>query len=167
MPGRPLLYVTHDQEEAFCHGRSGGGAQRRGVEQIGAPQEIYCSPASPFVARFLDMSNFLTGEITSRRWTGCFVQCIGPFPVNHLDRGAVSVLIRPDAARLDGSGSVQLKGELLEHSFRGTSQRIRLGVGEIVLSFDFPTSTPLPLPGSPLQISLDPEQGMIIFPPEG
>ncbi|MBN2147922.1 MAG: TOBE domain-containing protein, partial [Anaerolineales bacterium] len=138
-----------------------------GVEQIGAPQEIYCSPASPFVARFLDMSNILPGEILVDGEQAVLSSTLGRFPVSHPSRGAVSLLVRPDAARLDGMGSVQLIGELLEHSFRGTSQRIRLGVGEIVLSFDFPTSTPLPPPGSKLRISLDPEQGVIIFPPEG
>jgi putative spermidine/putrescine transport system ATP-binding protein len=57
--GITFIYVTHDQEEAlamsdriavFNHGR---------VAQVGAPDELYDHPASPFVAGFVGVSNFL------------------------------------------------------------------------------------------------------------
>ncbi|MBN2146502.1 MAG: ABC transporter ATP-binding protein, partial [Anaerolineales bacterium] len=41
------IYVTHDQEEAFVLADRVVVMNAGGVEQIGAPQEIYCSPASP------------------------------------------------------------------------------------------------------------------------
>lgn len=60
--GITMLYVTHDQEEAL------GLADRMVVmnvghiEQIGAPEEVYARPATPFVARFLGRANLLCGE---------------------------------------------------------------------------------------------------------
>jgi ABC-type Fe3+/spermidine/putrescine transport system ATPase subunit len=134
------------------------------VEQIGTPQAIYCSPATPFVARFLDMSNLLAGEITVEGGRAVLISTLGRFPTSHSARGKVNMLIRPDAARLDGSGVVNLDGKLLEHSFRGSSQRIQMQIGDQILSFDFPTSTDLPAVGSNLYISLDPNQAILIFP---
>jgi ABC-type Fe3+/spermidine/putrescine transport system ATPase subunit len=157
------IYVTHDQEEAFVLADRVVVMNAGRVEQIGTPQEIYCSPASPFVARFLDMSNILPGEITLNGGQPVLSTVLGRFPTSHPARGAVSVLIRPDAARLDGSGSIHLQCEVLEHTFRGSIQRIRVQIGDSVLSFDFPTSITLPAAGSALQISLDPEQGILIF----
>jgi ABC-type Fe3+/spermidine/putrescine transport system ATPase subunit len=157
------IYVTHDQEEAFVLADRVVVMNIGLIEQIGTPQEIYCSPASPFVARFLDMSNILPGEIIEENGQPVIVSNLGRFPVSHPARGAVSLLIRPDAARLDGTGSVQLAGKLLDHSFRGSSQRVRVQVLDQVLSFDFPTSTNLPAVGEQLAISVVPDEGIEIF----
>ena len=35
------------------------------IEQIGTPEEIYSTPASPFVADFIGVMNFMQGEIFS------------------------------------------------------------------------------------------------------
>ncbi|HZX28129.1 MAG TPA: sulfate ABC transporter ATP-binding protein [Telluria sp.] len=57
------IFVTHDQEEALevadrvvlmNHGR---------VEQVGAPQEVYQHPASPFVYGFLGKANVFHGRV--------------------------------------------------------------------------------------------------------
>jgi putative spermidine/putrescine transport system ATP-binding protein len=61
--GITFIYVTHDQEEAltmsdrlavFNHGR---------VEQVGAPAEVYESPATEFVAGFVGISNLVGGAL--------------------------------------------------------------------------------------------------------
>jgi ABC-type Fe3+/spermidine/putrescine transport system ATPase subunit len=157
------IYVTHDQEEAFVLADRVVVMSAGEVEQVGTPQEIYCSPASPFVARFLEMSNFFPGEITLEGGQPVLTTGLGSFPISHPGRGAVSVLIRPDAARLDGSGKVHLTGEIVEHSFRGSNQRVLLRSGEAVLSFDIPTSVTLPPVGSKLHISIDPDQGILVY----
>lgn len=67
------VFVTHDQEEALevsdrvvvmNHGR---------IEQVGAPDEIYEHPASPFVTQFLGDVNLFHGRVEQGRLT------IGPF----------------------------------------------------------------------------------------
>jgi putative spermidine/putrescine transport system ATP-binding protein len=64
--GITFVYVTHDQEEAltmsdriaiFNHGR---------IEQMGTPAELYETPATPFVAGFVGVSNVLNGDWAQR-----------------------------------------------------------------------------------------------------
>jgi ABC-type Fe3+/spermidine/putrescine transport system ATPase subunit len=163
MMKQTAIYVTHDQEEAFVLADRVVVMNIGLVEQIGTPQEIYSNPASTFVARFLDMRNIFPGEILVDNGKPLLVSSLGRFPTSSQARGPISLLIRPDAARLDGSGMARLEGKVLENSFRGTSQRVRVQVGEQVLGFDFPSTTTLPAIGEHLSISLDPEQGIEIF----
>ncbi|BEV72463.1 MULTISPECIES: sulfate/molybdate ABC transporter ATP-binding protein [unclassified Paludibacterium] len=67
------VFVTHDQEEALevsdrvvvmNHGR---------IEQVGAPDEIYEHPATPFVTHFLGDVNLFHGRVEQGQLT------IGPF----------------------------------------------------------------------------------------
>jgi putative spermidine/putrescine transport system ATP-binding protein len=60
--GITFVFVTHDQDEAlsmsdrlavFDHGR---------IEQVGTPEDVYESPATPFVAGFVGVSNILSGD---------------------------------------------------------------------------------------------------------
>ena len=157
------IYVTHDQEEAFILADRIVLMRAGQVEQIGTPQQIYCQPATPFVARFMDMTNLIPGDITLEGTQPVVNTVLGRFPIAHAARGAVSVLIRPDSARLDSSGKFQLHGKLIEHTFRGSSQRIQLQIGNQELSFHFPISTPIPSLGSSLTISLEPDEAVIIY----
>jgi len=61
--GITFIYVTHDQEEAMT--MSDRFAVMRGgrIEQIGAPESVYESPATEFVAGFLGASNLIDGII--------------------------------------------------------------------------------------------------------
>lgn len=51
--GTTMIYITHDQEEAFAMSDRimvmGGGA----IHQMGTPQEILSSPADPYVQEFV------------------------------------------------------------------------------------------------------------------
>jgi multiple sugar transport system ATP-binding protein len=49
--GTPMIYVTHDQAEALSMGDRIAVLSSGRVLQVGTPQEIYRSPASPVVAR--------------------------------------------------------------------------------------------------------------------
>jgi ABC-type Fe3+/spermidine/putrescine transport system ATPase subunit len=68
--GVTTLYVTHDQEEAFAiadrvfimRARLEQGEGGR-IVQEGTPQEVYCQPASMYVARFLGFRNLLEGTV--------------------------------------------------------------------------------------------------------
>jgi len=57
------LYVTHDQEEALSMSDRVVVMQGGRVEQIATPFELYERPATAFVADFVGITNFLTGEI--------------------------------------------------------------------------------------------------------
>jgi len=101
--GLTFIYVTHDQEEAMsmsdrvvvmCDGQ---------IEQAGSPVEIYRHPRSPFVARFLGMSNVFEATVTSaadgrlQLDTGTLaLRAPVPDPLPAVG-GRVIVVIRPDS----------------------------------------------------------------------
>jgi len=61
--GITFIYVTHDQEEAMTMSDRLAVMRRGQIEQIGAPELVYESPATEFVAGFLGASNLLDGEL--------------------------------------------------------------------------------------------------------
>ena len=61
------VFVTHDQEEAFEVADRVVIMNRGHVEQIGAPEEIFDKPASPFVMDFLGNVNVFQGVVQGGR----------------------------------------------------------------------------------------------------
>jgi len=55
--GITSVFVTHDQAEALAMSDQIVVMSNGRVEQVGAPDEVYNTPASEFVARFLGISN--------------------------------------------------------------------------------------------------------------
>ncbi len=55
--GITTIYVTHDQEEALSISDRVAVMYGGKIEQIGAPAEMYGSPATPFVAEFIGTMN--------------------------------------------------------------------------------------------------------------
>ena len=158
------IYVTHDQEEAFTIADRVILMNSGQVVQIGTPQEIYCDPTSPFVARFLEMNNLIPGIVMRRENKKVAISKLGEFQIRSVIEGPVSILIRPDMARLDDSGPFVLRGLLKEISFRGSLQRISITIDQTSLSFEFPSNVSLPSPGQAITISLDPDLAIKTFP---
>jgi spermidine/putrescine transport system ATP-binding protein len=61
--GITFIYVTHDQEEAMTMSDRFAVMRFGRIEQIGAPEAVYESPATEFVAGFLGASNLLDGQL--------------------------------------------------------------------------------------------------------
>jgi multiple sugar transport system ATP-binding protein len=51
----PMIYVTHDQREAFALGQRVAVVRAGEIQQVGKPDEIHKQPANEFVAQFLDL----------------------------------------------------------------------------------------------------------------
>lgn len=64
--GITTIYVTHDQEEALAISDRIAVMKEGRIMQIGMPSEIYAKPASPFVAGFIGVSNFIECEISGK-----------------------------------------------------------------------------------------------------
>jgi putative spermidine/putrescine transport system ATP-binding protein len=64
--GITFIFVTHDQEEALTMSDRLAVFNQGKVQQVGTPSEIYEHPDSPFVAGFVGISNFVSGEIAQR-----------------------------------------------------------------------------------------------------
>ncbi len=155
------LYITHDQEEAFALADRVIVMNQGMISQIGTPQGVYRQPGNAFVARFLGLNNIFTGKVQDGR----IISPIGEFPIPQDIEGEVQFLLRPDTARIDGSGPIQLEGKILLRSFRGGLCRLEIEVESQRLTFDFPSSGGnLPQPGENHQIGIDPLESILILP---
>jgi iron(III) transport system ATP-binding protein len=61
--GVTTIMVTHDQEEALTMADRIVVMNRGAIEQVGSPLDIYREPASPFVADFIGVMNFVTATV--------------------------------------------------------------------------------------------------------
>jgi iron(III) transport system ATP-binding protein len=61
--GVTTIMVTHDQEEALTMADRIVVMNRGAIEQVGVPLTIYREPASPFVADFIGVMNFVAGTV--------------------------------------------------------------------------------------------------------
>ena len=64
--GTTFVYVTHDQEEALTMSDRIAVMENARVAQLGTPAEIYESPRTAFVAKFIGESNFFDGITEGR-----------------------------------------------------------------------------------------------------
>ncbi|MDR2098247.1 MAG: ABC transporter ATP-binding protein [Spirochaetaceae bacterium] len=61
--GITFIYVTHDQQEALSVSDRIAVLDQGNVLQVGTPHEIYESPATGFVARFIGETNLFDGRV--------------------------------------------------------------------------------------------------------
>ena len=61
--GITFVFVTHDQEEAMTMSNRIAVMRAGKIEQLGAPEDLYERPVTPFVASFLGVSNLLDGKV--------------------------------------------------------------------------------------------------------
>ena len=154
------LYVTHDQEEAYTLADKVVILQAGEVAQIGTPRQIYQSPASAFVARFIGLNNLIQGEAQGDQAS----TPLGMLPLKESANGPVEVLIRPDTARLDGEG-FQISGRVAETAFIGETTRLHIDLPEHGrLSFEFSSNQELPIVGAEITLGLDLNGGCQSFP---
>jgi spermidine/putrescine transport system ATP-binding protein len=65
--GITFIFVTHDQEEALVMSDRVAVMNRGKVEQVGATEDVYELPKTPFVARFIGDSNLISATATEPR----------------------------------------------------------------------------------------------------
>jgi iron(III) transport system ATP-binding protein len=127
--GITTIMVTHDQEEALTMADRIVVMNHGVIEQIGAPIEIYRRPASPFVADFIGVMNFLRGTLL-----GPGRVRLGQLELACEANGAaagtgVTVAIRPEDIRvLDaaGAGENAFAARIEAMTFLGSFFRVEL-----------------------------------------
>jgi len=134
--GATFVYVTHDQREALALSDRVVVFNEGRVDQVGAPDEIYHSPASPFAARFVGDANVLPVQVT-RVDAGEAEVAIGGQKLVVQARGDGArvgpawLVVRAEVVRLAEGGS--LRGIVRDGAFRGTGFTYQLevaGIGE-------------------------------------
>jgi multiple sugar transport system ATP-binding protein len=104
--GTTTIYVTHDQIEAMTMADKIVVMQGGHVEQIGAPLDLYDTPANLFVAGFIGSPamNFLPGHIRNNAFQTGSLSLPLPNTRGVADGTAVTYGIRPEHWRLDAAG---------------------------------------------------------------
>ncbi len=122
--GTAAVFVTHDTEDSLAVADRIVVMQEGRVQQIGAPQEVYHTPANPYVATFFGNCNFLPFQLLGsleRARVSCH---IGPPAGAGSERG---LWIRPEDLLLESpSAKGGLCGEVERVTFAGSYQRVFL-----------------------------------------
>ncbi len=100
--GTATLLVTHDPEEAMAMADRIVVMRAGRIVQAGTPEQVYCRPASRFIAEFLGEANVMPGVVTG----GAVPTPFGPIPAPGLaDGAAVDIVVRPESLRLASAGA--------------------------------------------------------------
>ncbi len=103
--GTTMIYVTHDQIEAMTMADKIVVMREGVVEQIGAPLDLYDTPANQFVAGFIGSPamNFLNGRITPAGFA-LGQGIVLPLQTRAAKTGPAVYGVRPEHLRLDPKG---------------------------------------------------------------
>ena len=145
--GITTLYVTHDQVEAMSISDRVVVMNQGEIEQIGAPENIFAAPETPFVADFMGFDNHFSAEVISVRGSNLTVEW-GGAPIELRWRSKfgppqigdwAEVFFRADDASLSaGSDANGLAGIVILHTFHGNELRylVDTEVGEFSIMQD-------------------------------
>jgi spermidine/putrescine transport system ATP-binding protein len=137
--GITFIYVTHDQEEAMTMSDRIAVMRQGRIEQLGAPEELYETPKTSFVAGFLGVSNLLEGEVAGREGERVVVRLrdgtVLRAPADGVGDGTVSIGVRPEKLRVTsqagetagGDDLNVLDGTVLDASYIGVSTQYLVG----------------------------------------
>ena len=122
--GMTTLFVTHDQEEALAVADRVGVMRAGRIEQIDSPERIYTAPTTPFVARFIGVTNRVRG-LSDGRSGRALGQAIPLLPGSA--RGEVDMLVRPESVLLELAEEAE-DARVLSVSFLGALARVTVGL---------------------------------------
>jgi putative spermidine/putrescine transport system ATP-binding protein len=117
--GIAVVYVTHDQDEAFLMSDRIGVINHGKLIQIGTGQDLFDAPETVFVANFIGDSNLIHGALDP---VNCNLVVAGTGKRLPLDRGRVAALdfdgargvnlmLRPARVEISKAGDAQLDGD--------------------------------------------------------
>ncbi len=156
--GLAALYVTHDHEEAFAIAHRVAIVRDGGVVQVGPPAEVWRAPADAWTAMFLGFGPSITAEVRA----GVVHTPWGPVELQvDTGNGMVDAVVRPDAARLDGEGTIV--ASITRSMFAGTRVELTVQAGSSP-----PLTVVVPPRGAPgvgesVRLSIDPD-ALLVYP---
>ena len=128
--GVTCLMVTHDQEEAMTMASRIAVMSEGRLMQVGAPSEIYETPASRFVADFIGNVNMMEGSLEVDAHDHCIVTCVDcRHYVGHGITGtegmSVTVALRPEKINVSRQRPAEgdfntVRGTVREKSYFGS-----------------------------------------------
>jgi thiamine transport system ATP-binding protein len=145
--GKTMVYVTHDQGEAFAISDRIYVMSQGIIEQVGTPTELYMDPSTPFVASFIGQNNFLAGNVENLDPTsGTGTVVAGGIEIRaHVPDGfkngeEVTACIRPEDIEILSEGRWKsgeaTRGRVAESIFLGNTTRLHVDAGGTILKVD-------------------------------
>jgi thiamine transport system ATP-binding protein len=125
-----VVYVTHDQAEAFALGDRVAVMRAGHVEQVGEPDELWAHPASADVARFLGLGSIESGALVRP-------EAVAVLPASNAGDGVVERAVRQGptvrlSVRLDDGFVIDAVTSSLEHPRRGDRVDVHIDPAGIV-----------------------------------
>lgn len=133
--GATFIYVTHDQDEALTLSDRICLMNQARVEQVGTPEEIYDRPRTRFAADFIGHSNILDGHVACgdgderQLRVGAHLLPLPSSLAAGCAAGPLSLLVRPEQARLTTPAEGHLRGTVTEMVFTGSDFRVMVDIG--------------------------------------
>ena len=151
--GITTIFVTHDQEEALSISDRIAVMYGGKAEQVGTPFEIYNRPATRFVANFVGTLNVFDGVVTDAAAGKVRIdsQEVAVRGLNGASTGdGVSLALRPEAISLgrQSGRDASLDGEIVDVHFLGSVIRVRVAVGNSMVSLDTFNNPAVPPPAA-------------------
>jgi ABC-type Fe3+/spermidine/putrescine transport system ATPase subunit len=128
-----ILYVTHDQVEAFSLADRIVVMNRGRVDQVGTPDEVYHSPATDFVRSFIGMSNFLEGSIFDDGEVRAACGTIHCETSGFMIGERVQLIVRAEDLHLQQNGTGEIGGIVDRKIYTGAGIVYHVDVGGCVL----------------------------------
>jgi thiamine transport system ATP-binding protein len=114
----PIVYVTHDQEEAFTVADRVAIMRDGTVAAVGTPVELWSRPPDAWTANFLGFANVGDAMIHSATADSPW----GSVPLPGQPDGAVTLVLRPEALSLAPHGPIT--GSVTARRFHGDHVRV-------------------------------------------
>ncbi len=146
--GKTMIYVTHDQAEAFTISDRIYVMNNGRIEQVGTPLDLYTNPSTPFVASFIGTSNFIRGKLRIReheKGLAVIETEVAEFKVKNYgainDGTEVVASIRPEDIKLVSPAEEAqylnvLTGTVEDAFFIGNAVRINVNVNGLIVKID-------------------------------
>ena len=139
---KPVIYVTHDQEEAFALADRLLLLHEGLLVQEGAPETVFNQPANTWVASFLGLGNLVPAKLVTSK----FVETnFGRFELgtsSELEIGSdCMLLLRPEDALLGEKAILTpgyLRAVVRDSVFQGEYYRLDVIVGQTILQVHSP-----------------------------
>jgi len=138
--GVTCVLVTHDQEEAMTMADRIAVMSAGSFVQVGAPREIYETPANRFVADFIGTVNLFDGTLVEDEPDHCVIDTpAGRFYIGHGITGVkgqrLSVALRPEKIELSTEAPADtsancLKGRVMESAYFGAVSLYRIALAD-------------------------------------
>lgn len=178
--GTTFIYVTHDQGEAMSLSDRIAVMNAGKVEQVDAPEALYETPRTSFVATFIGDANFFTGTAVEHQHEGyvrVMVEGLGsPLVLSHGAVGSnqpLKLMVRPEKISLtlkrplSGERVNAFSGTVEDIAYFGSHTRYRIRIGEhrVIAQLQrsrFSGGEIEPARGTEVWMSFHPDEGRVV-----